>query len=484
MTAGRSDADLLRGVVVTAGLVWSALFVVIGLHYELQLYGDGALFSYAVAVQDAWAFHWHNISGRLTVYLLTLLPAEIYVGLTGDPAGGIAVYGLLFFAAPLAGLIATFALDRTPGRVIFAGACFSTACLCPLVFGFPTEMWIAHTLFWPALAAAHRNRDTGGAILLFLLLLFLLLLLLVLCHEGALVLAAAIVISLLPRGLADRLFQSAAGALMAAVSIWAGVKLALRPDAYFSEVLVRAGSSFFDIDVFTGHLDILLLATVGSYAVVFLALARIAPKRAHIYAAALIAAGLAAYWWHAGAPLHAADRYYLRTVLVIVTPILGLGAALFALQAGNHPHPRLPIPPGVMRTLTGGMGARALIGAFVLVMLIHAVTTEKFVVAWSNHKSAVAALAAGTASDPELGDARLVSSARLSADPGRLAWFSTMPYLSVILAKFAPSRLVVDPRRENYFWLSCEAATTNHHANRAVPAATRDLVRVHACLHR
>ncbi len=47
---------------------------------ELELYGDGAMFSYAVAVQDVWAFHWHNISGRSSVFLLSLLPAEIVVG--------------------------------------------------------------------------------------------------------------------------------------------------------------------------------------------------------------------------------------------------------------------------------------------------------------------------------------------------------------------------------------------------------------------
>ena len=86
--ATRSDADRLRIFVIAAGICWSVLFVVVGLRYELQMYGDGAMFSYSVAVQDAWAFHWHNISGRLTVYLFSLLPAEAYVGLTGDPGGG------------------------------------------------------------------------------------------------------------------------------------------------------------------------------------------------------------------------------------------------------------------------------------------------------------------------------------------------------------------------------------------------------------
>jgi hypothetical protein len=139
----------LRTFVIAAGIAWAVLFVVVGLAYELQTYGDGAIFSYAVGAEAAWAFHWHNIAGRFVVYLVSSVPGEIYVALTGDARGGIAVYGFLFFAAPLAGLVATFAADRSKGRVISAFACSSTACLAPFVFGFPTEMWIAHALFWP-----------------------------------------------------------------------------------------------------------------------------------------------------------------------------------------------------------------------------------------------------------------------------------------------------------------------------------------------
>ncbi|MGH6725137.1 MAG: hypothetical protein ACREB8_01160, partial [Pseudolabrys sp.] len=314
----RSDAGLLRVIVVAFAIAWAIAFVVVGLAYTLQLYGDGAMFSYSVAVQDAWAFHWHNISGRVTVFLLTLLPAEIYVGLAGDPAGGIDVYGFLFFVAPLAGLIACFAADRSKGRVVFGYACFSTACLCPLVFGFPTEMWIAHALFWPALAVAHGVRRGAGATAL----LFALLLMLVLTHEGALVLAAAISATLALRGLRDRRFLRAVGALLAAVAIWAAVKLLIPPDAYFAGVLARAARDFFDRDVFSGELVVLLAATLAGYCAVYFVAARFAPARAPIYAAVTVAAALTLYWIFADHGLHAADRYYLRTIFVIVTPVL------------------------------------------------------------------------------------------------------------------------------------------------------------------
>ena len=83
-----------RRLVIAAGLCWSIAFVVIALNYQLELYGDGAMFSYAVAVQDVWAFHWHNISGRTSVFLLTLLPAETLVAITGNPWAGIVTYGI------------------------------------------------------------------------------------------------------------------------------------------------------------------------------------------------------------------------------------------------------------------------------------------------------------------------------------------------------------------------------------------------------
>jgi hypothetical protein len=41
----------------------------------------------------------------------------------------------------------------------------------------------------------------------------------------------------------------------------------------------------------------------------------------------------------------------------------------------------------------------------------------------------------------------------------------------------------VDPQAY-YFWLSCETATANEAADRAVPVESRRLVRMHACLHR
>jgi hypothetical protein len=475
-----SDTDLLRTIVVAGGIVWSILFVAIGLRYELQMYGDGAMFSYSVAAQDAWAFHWHNISGRVTVYLLTMLPAEAYVGLTRSPDGGIVVYGLLFFSAPLLGLIATFLTDRSKGRIIFAYACFSTACLCPLVFGFLTEMWIAHALFWPALAVAHyATRGIGGTALLFTLLLAL-----ALTHEGALVLVAAIVGTALLWGTKDRTFRRAAGNALAAIAVWAVIKLMLPPDGYFSDVLVRAGRDFFGLEIFTDNLLLLLFGAIAGYGAMLLILARLTPARAHIYGAATVAVALVLYWLRLDHALHAANRYYLRTMLVLATPVLGGLATIYALQADGRLRLMTTRLPRIMQAFACKTVARAVVGAFVLVMLVHAVETAKFVAAWADYKTAVTALATSNVSDPALGDANFVSSDRIGADLNRMSWYSTTPYLSAIMANFAPTRLVVDPRAKNYFWLSCETATANLKADRAIPAEIRRLVRTFSCLHR
>ncbi len=469
----RSDSDVLRTLVIGVGLCWSVAFVAIALRYELELYADGAMFSYAVAVQDVWAFHWHNISGRLSVFLLSLLPAEIYVGLSGNPGAGIVVYGLLFYLAPLAGLIGTFAADRSRGRIIFVYACGSTALLCPLVFGFPTEMWLAHAVFWPALAVSHYAKPTVAATAL----VFVMVLALAFTHEGALVLAFAIIATLAPRGWCDASFRRAAAVLVVVLAMSAAAKILMPPDEYYAGVLVRAALHFFDLTIFQVSVVLLLFAALAGYGVVFLVLSRLAPGRAYLHAAAIVVPVLAIYWLWFDHAIHASSRYYLRTALVIVTPAFG---------APMYGDGRLPFPlPGLQRAITAvrKRGARPLAAAFMLLTLVHVIETGKFVAAWRDYRTAVAALAIGDDSDPVLGNPHFVSSDRIASSLNRLSWFSTTPYLSAIVANFTPNRLVVDPAG-NYFWLSCATATANAKAARAVPEAGRDLVRIYSCLHR
>jgi hypothetical protein len=480
VTAPRPDVALLRTVVIAAGLCWSVLFVVVGLVYQLQMYADGSIFSYAVAVQDAWAFHWRNISGRLFVYLFSSLPAESYVALTGDAHGSVFLYGLLQFAAPLLGLAATYAADRSPGRIIFATACASTALLCPLVFGFPTELWMSHAVFWPALAICHYPR--GG--ITGLALVFVALLALVLTHGGGLIFALAILATLLLRGARDTIFRRTGCALLAALVVWGIVKRTIRPDEYFGSIVVTAALMLINPANLASDAFLVLLAALAAYGIAFLALRQVSPSLAHASAAGLVAVVLAGYWLWFDHSLHADDRYALRMVLLFGTPALGMLAAVYALRAEGRLMLPVPFLPHIMAALTRTVPIRAAVGAIALVMLVHAVETAKFVNAWTGYKAAVRALAMGTAADPALGDARFVSSHRIGNRLNRLSWFSTTPYLSALLAPgFAPNRLVIDPENP-YFWLSCATATANAEADRAVPVETRSLVRTYSCLHR
>jgi len=478
-SSARREPTLLRDLIVALGLVWSFAFVIVALVYELQLYADGAMFSYAVAVQDVWAFHWHNIANRITVFFLALLPAEAYVGLIGRPYGGIVVYGFLFNVAPLIGLGWTFIVDRSRNHAIFAFACGSTALLCPLVFGFPTEMWMAHALFWPTLALAHyAHRGALGAVALSVAMAAL-----VLTHAGGVVLAFVIIATLAFHGLRHPLFVRGVVALFVAMALWIIVKMTYPPDDYFADVLVRAGLRFFDRAIFQVNLVVLLIAVLVGYSLLFLVLSRVTTVDTALLAAtALTAIALLIYWLQYAQWIHASNRYYLRTVLVVITPVFGVLSAFYAMRADGAPPGFLGLPK-IAKHLSSATAIRVYIGAIVLVTAIHVVQTAKFVTDWTAYKAAVRALALGTISDPALGDPRFVSSQLISPELNQLSWFSTIEYLSIIVSDFKPERIVVDPAG-NYFWLSCQTATENAKAARSVPVPARDLIRIYSCLHR
>jgi hypothetical protein len=482
LSRGRSlsDLEILRTLSIGAGLGWAAAFILLGLYYHLQTFGDGSIFSYAVAARDAWAFHFHNISGRLFVYLFSVLPGEAYVALTGDARGGIFLYGLLFFGSALLGLILTFAADRSRGKIIFCFACASTACLNPLVFGFPTEMWMAHALFWPALAVCHYARPgvPGHAAI------FALLLCLIFTHGGAAIFIIAILTTVWLRDPRDQAFTRLVRCLAPVLILWLLVKESFPPDDYFGPVLRRAAWHVFDWDICTGRMVLLIATALTGYGVAFGLLRNLTPSKAHLCAALITGAALWLYWSYGYNAVHAERRYYLRTLLVVFTPIAGTIAAMLVLQAEGLLRQPIPLVRQWTIALRAPAAIRAATGAILVVMLVHAVETGKFVHAWTDYRGALRALASSTASDPSIGDARYVSSARIPRDLNRLGWWSTTPYLSVLVTpNLNPARLIFDPA-SNYFWLSCATSRTNAAATNAMPQETRRLIAKYSCLNR
>jgi hypothetical protein len=488
--SGRTDAAVsdgeigraerfLRTFVVVAGLGTSILFSIVGLSAELQMFGDGSIFSYSIAAENAWAFHWHNISGRLFSYVFAYVPAELFVALTKKAKTGIFIYGLLHFSAPLIGLLVTWAADLTVRRVIFVYACLSTACLCPLVFGFPTEMWMAHAVFWPALAfCLCAPRTAAGNLAVFAALLAL-----IFTHEGALVLAAAILFALLLRGWRDPLFLRALGACLTAIPIWLIVKVAIPPDDYISGVLASAAYGFIDIGNLEQPIFFVLLGVLWDYMIAVFVLRRLG-RAAPVYAALLPGAALIIYWLWFDTSLLTDARYELRTVLLIATPALGLAAAVHTMDEEVRRNSPFRFFTPLASAIEKRLDPQIILGAIALILLVHVAETTKFIRAWTDYKSAVRALATGTESDPALGDPAFVSSKRIPADLNRLAWNSTTPYLSVLVApSLAPARLVLDPDT-GYFWLSCETATRSEQTSTALPLQARQLIRKYSCLHR
>jgi hypothetical protein len=310
------------------------------------------------------------------------------------------------------------------------------------------------------------------------------LLALVFTHEGAIVLASAILFAVFLRGWRNIIFIRAVGAFSVVMMIWLIVKITIRPDDYIAGVLAAAAYKFINIENLGQPAFLSLFAALAGYAIGLVLLRRMNLRRAPAYAALACAAALAVYWAWFDRSILAEVRYNLRTVLLIATPALGVLAAVQTMDDESRRKSAIPFLAPLWDRPAKSFDPRMISGAILLTMLVYAVETTKFVGAWIDYKAAVCGLATGTDSDPALGDPLFVSSRRIGADLNRLAWNSTTPYLSVLVAPgLKPTRLVVDPDA-GYFWLSCKTATQSEQTSPAIPAAARRLVRVHACLHR
>jgi hypothetical protein len=468
------EIDSLRKLVVIAGVVCAVFFIAVGLFFRFQLYGDASIFSYAVAVQDSWAFHWHNISNRAAVYLYAHVPAEFYAHTTGDARGAIEIYAFLFYAAQLFGLGLTYVLDRSKNRLIFVFACASTALVAPLIFGSPTEMWLAHALFWPALAAAHcapRPRILAAAFLTFLPLAF--------THEGAIIFIATILLTLLLRRGESARFWHCLAATAAVIGVWIFVRIQFPPDTYTGKVLSSAAKNVFNLDIILDRMILLIVAAIGGFLVLLFVL-----RSAKFYSAAMISyfivlLALMTYWIVFDPELHADERYYLRTAVIILTPAVGLLAvcAAFSAKLIQLAKTAYAIP----NVLFARFGVQTFAGAFLLILVIHAAETARFADAWRDHLALFQSMVTQASAR-----SREVEIDAENPEYEELPWFSTLPYLSVLVAPdFKPARLGIDPRSD-YFWITCATATASvkKAGPSGIPAQSREMIRRYSCQHR
>jgi hypothetical protein len=253
------------------------------------------------------------------------------------------------------------------------------------------------------------------------------------------------------------------------------------PDEYYADAFMRAARHFIDPEIFRVTIVVELLAAIVIFATMQATISIWFPKRACILALAVLLVALCIFWLRFDHSVHANSRYYMRTALVIATPLLGAMAALAAMAREGTVAPPLARLQHLLVSSPHRMCGLASI--LLVVTLVHIVETAKFVTAWSRYRDAIATLAMSDDSDPALGDPRFASATRITPSLAPLAWFSTIPYLSAILANFRPDRLVIDPAG-NYFWLSCATATHSMERQLVVPLHSRELIRTYSCLHR
>src|SRR5207248_4802601 len=122
-------------------------------------------------------------------------------------------------------------------------------------------------------------------------------------------------------------FVRAITGLIAILILAAATKFVFPPDDYYSGVLLRAALHFFDLDIFKVEVVLLLLAALTAYGAILVAISMLSPKRAWIYSLGIVLVALSVYWLQFDHSVHASSRYYLRTALVLLTPLFGAVAA-------------------------------------------------------------------------------------------------------------------------------------------------------------
>ena len=99
---------------------------------------------------------------------------------------------------------------------------------------------------------------------------------------------------------------------------------------------------------------------------------------------------LASYWLWFDQGLHATNRYYMRTALVVVTPVLGVLAVTNAFTTERAAaFLQSPWLDDFLGAGSGRATTRIFCGLFFLTTLVYTVETIKFVAAWNNYKAAV-----------------------------------------------------------------------------------------------
>ncbi len=125
----------------------------------LMLHADGAFFVFALASGEPWTLKWSEISARVSVYLLTVLPTQLLADLFDlAPTASARLNAFFFYGLPALqfALAAKLVWQSRPELLLFpiANYVFATS----LGYGFPSEILLAPGFLWIALFLIARGR--------------------------------------------------------------------------------------------------------------------------------------------------------------------------------------------------------------------------------------------------------------------------------------------------------------------------------------
>jgi hypothetical protein len=446
---------ILLGLAVATGLSFAAWKT------ELMLYADGALFSFVIGIDDAWALVWHIMPARIGVYLLTVLPAEIAREWGLSALAAMRLYQALFIGLPFVGLAVCGALVPRTQRWLMLFPTLSIVALSMAGLGYPSETQLTLAAFWPALFGLRyaSGRFAPAALTLVCMAVFLF------SHPGM-----VFALPLLPLAAASRfrecrartvrrtlLLLSSASAILLVLWAWS-LRVELSDPG-----IVQSGQQMWSLPR--------LYQVVSLQPSILLVLFDIL-----LWAALGWRRGRAAFWGPLlGIPtvavtfefLHVEtvvpeSQYYIRTAVVFILPVLGA----MALWRGRSP------PRGVV--------ALVMVGTLAATQLAH---NLRFLDAWLAYRDKVAVSVAS-------GPARVIPLQQVLAalaNPGSrsIAWSWGQPYLSLTLSELPRyGAIVADPTPESYSPFHCSQIDAITARADWVPRETLSVLNRYVCARR
>jgi hypothetical protein len=425
VVAGSLVAAIVLGSVAAAGLSFAAWAT------GLMLYADGALFSFVIGVDDAWALVWHIMPARIAVYLLTVLPSETALewGLPAQTA--MQLYQALFIGFPFIAFAACLGLVEQSSRWLLVFPALSILALVTSALGYPSETIVALAAFWPALFGYRYANGHAGPVLMTLLFTAIFLF----SHPGML-----FSLPLLPIAAALRFNESTElgvrrklillGALSAVLfGLWI---LCFRIEMS-DPGIIQSGKLMWSLSNMVTVVGLQPMILVVALCILLWGLLGWHHNRATTWSVTILYAAIVLPYelLHVEAVVPE-SHYNVRTALVFLLPVLGA----LALWRG--------------RSVPNGAIALAMVTAISSIQLTHNLS---FLGAWLNYRdSVIASISEGPARMVPL---QQVLRERTYPQANSVAWSWGQPYLSLTLPNIVHKATVADPSPTSFSPFRC-----------------------------